>query len=55
MSEYLWLLSVAVALAIGVVVAWLVLTRPRGRDSVRLDFDHHKGRERGERFVNKDR
>lgn len=55
MSEYLWLLSVAVALAIGAVIAWLVLARPRRRDSVRVDFDHHKGREMGERFINKER
>ena len=55
MSDYLWLLSVTVAIAICVVAVWFVLTRPRGRDSVRVDFDHHKGREMGERFVNKDR
>lgn len=55
MSEYLWLLSVVVAIVIGVVAAWIILTRPRGRDSVRVDFDHHKGREMGERFINKDR
>ena len=51
-----WVLFAVLAIPATVVVVWfLVLTRPKGRDPVRVDFDLYKGREASSRFVSKGR